>query len=209
MDDLRGRWPARLASHTDLRDRLLAAYAAPGRHYHDTRHLAEVLAHLDALLAQPGTVDVDRDAVVLAAWFHDAVYDGRPDDVHRSAELATGSLTGAGLAAELVAEVGRLVRLTLEHRPAEDDLAGQVLSDADLAILAAGPERYAEYVAGVREEYRHLDDDTFREGRAAILRTLLAGPRLFRTAHAVRAWEAAARSNVERELAGLSSPGPA
>jgi predicted metal-dependent HD superfamily phosphohydrolase len=209
VDDLRRRWPARLASHTDLRDRLLAAYASPRRHYHDTRHLAEVLARLDALLAQPELAGVDRDTVVLAAWFHDAVYDGLPDDVERSAELAGSTLAEAGLPGGLATEVTRLVRLTLEHRPTEDDLAGQALSDADLAILAAGPRRYAEYVAGVREEYRHLDDGTFRDGRAEILRALLAEPRLFHTAYAAREWEAAARANVERELAGLSSPGPA
>lgn len=209
MDDLRSRWPERLGSHTELRDRLLAAHASPSRHYHDARHLAEVLGHLDTLLDQPGLAGVDRDAVVLAAWFHDAVYDGLPDDVERSAGLAAGTLAEAGLPDDLSAEVARLVRVTLEHRPARDDLAGQVLSDADLAILAAGPTRYAEYVAGVREEYRHLDDDTFRHGRAEILRALLAEPRLFHTPLAVRSWEATARANVERELAGLSSPGPA
>lgn len=206
MEDLRSRWPARLGSQTELRDRLLAAYASPHRHYHDTRHLAEVLERLDVLLTQPELGDVDRDVVVLAAWFHDAVYDGLPDDVERSAELARSTLTEAGLPDVHVAEVTRLVRLTLEHRPAAHDLAGQVLSDADLAILAAGPERYTEYVAGVREEYRHLDDDTFRDGRAEILRALLARPRLFHTPHAAREWEAAARANVERELAELGSP---
>jgi predicted metal-dependent HD superfamily phosphohydrolase len=209
VDDLRSRWPARLGSHTDLRDRLLVAYASPLRHYHDSRHLAEVLTRLDTLLAQPGLAEVDRDAVVLAAWFHDAVHDGLPDDVERSAELAGSALTEAGLPAELVAEVTRLVRLTLDHRPTEDDVAGQVLSDADLAILAAEPERYTEYVVGVREEYRHLDDDAFRDGRVGILRALLAEPRLFRTPHAAREWEAAARANVERELSRLGSPGPA
>ncbi len=202
MDDLRRRWPARLGSDTDLRDRLLAAYASPRRHYHDTRHLAEVLARLDVLLSQPDLGDIDRDVVVLAGWFHDAVYDGLPDDVERSAELARSTLTEAGLPAEQVAEVTRLVRLTLEHRPAASDLAGQVLSDADLAILAADPERYTDYVAGVREEYRHLDDDTFRAGRAEILRGLLAAPRLFHTRYAAREWEARARANLERELAG-------
>jgi predicted metal-dependent HD superfamily phosphohydrolase len=44
-----------------------------------------------ALLAERGLV-VDRDAVDLAAWFHDAVYDvGRDDNEDRSAELARHS----------------------------------------------------------------------------------------------------------------------
>ena len=207
MTELRRHWPGLLAARADLRERLLEAYGATQRRYHDTRHLQEVLDHLDRLLAGTDLSHAERDAVVLAAWFHDAVYDGRPDDVELSAELAQRTLATAGVPPALVAEVVRLVRLTREHRPAEHDLAGQVLCDADLAILAAAPERYGEYVAGVRQEYSHLDDDTFRHGRAEILRTLLDKPRLFHTRDAREAWEARARANVSAELARLSVPG--
>lgn len=205
MSDLADHWPHVLADRTGLRDRLLEEYGAPHRRYHDRRHLAEVLGNIETLLGEHDLPRPERDAVVLAAWFHDAVYDGRPDDVERSAELAERALTEAGLPGALVGEVTRLVRLTLHHRPADHDVAGQVLCDADLAILAADAERYAEYVAGVRQEYAHLDDETFTEGRAEILRTLLAGPRLFHTACGRRWWEDAARANVTREL---GAPGP-
>ncbi len=200
---LAGRWP--LEGLYGVRDLLLAAYADPRRGYHDLRHLAEVLDHLDVLLADPGTgaTGVDGDVVRLAAWFHDAVYDGAPEDEERSARLAEESLAAEGVAAEVVAEVARLVRLTAAHDPAAGDLAGAVLSDADLAVLAAGPERYAEYVAGVRREYAHVPDDVFRRGRADVLRGLLAAPSLFRTAAGRRLWEDRARANVEAELAAL------
>jgi predicted metal-dependent HD superfamily phosphohydrolase len=108
--------------------------------------------------------------------------------------------------------VARLVRLTATHRPADDDLAGQVLCDADLAILAAEPARYADYVAGVRREHAHLSDAGFAAGRASILRDLLAKPALFHTAVARRRWEERARANVEAELSSLTGgerPGPA
>jgi predicted metal-dependent HD superfamily phosphohydrolase len=196
-----------LAGNTALRDRLLESYAGAHRGYHDTRHLVEVLDRLEELLARPETAGVDRDAVLLAAWFHDAVYDGRPDDEERSAALAETALAAVGVPRALVAEVARLVRLTRDHRPDPDDLAGQVLSDADLAILAAGRQRYDEYVRDVRREYAHLDDESFRTGRAAVLRALLDKPTLFHTRYARESWEAAARANVERELAGLSAPG--
>jgi predicted metal-dependent HD superfamily phosphohydrolase len=201
-------WPSRLASDTALLERLVACYSAPHRGYHDTLHLAEVLDHLEELLAQPATAAVERDAVVLAAWFHDAVYDGRPDDVERSAALAQAALTASGVPEPLVSEVVRLVRLTHEHRPDPDDLAGQVVCDADLAILAAGRSRYDDYVRGVRREYAHLDDETFRAGRAEILRALLDKPRLFHTPRARAAWEEAARANLEREIAALTIDQP-
>lgn len=208
MTCLEDRWPPLLATQTWLRDQLLAAYAGAHRGYHDTRHLAEVLDHLDVLLGA-GAEDVDADVVRLAAWFHDAVYDGERDDEERSALLAEETLARCDVPARLVAEVARLVRLTADHAPAAGDRAGQLLCDADLAILAADPGRYAEYAAGVRREYAHLDDDTFQAGRTRVLRGLLERPHLFHTAGARERWEPAARENVEVELARLRPPGPA
>ena len=182
-------WP--LPDRLDLREELLAAYDRPG--YHDQRHLGEVLGRLAELGCDESP---DWDAVWLAAWFHDSVYDGDRDDEERSARWAETALDEP-----LASEVARLVRMTADHRPDDGDRAACVLSDADLAILASGPERYAEYLADVRREYSHLDDATFGAGRAAVLRDLLAKPHLFHTPHARAHWEAAARANLEAELA--------
>jgi len=192
-------WPDHLDD--DLRARLEAAYGDGTRGYHDVRHLEEVLGHVEQLLA-PG--DPAHEAVLLAAWFHDAVYDGQGDDEERSARLAESWLAEAGVAVELREEVARLVRLTAGHRPAEDDRAGQVLCDADLAILAAEPERYASYVAGVRAEHAHVPDDAFATGRTAVLADLLEKQTLFHTPAARERWEAKARANVAREISSLA-----
>jgi predicted metal-dependent HD superfamily phosphohydrolase len=191
-------WP--LPQALDLRDDLLAAYADPDRGYHDVRHLSEVLERLDEL-AGAGT-PYDRTAVLLAAWFHDAVYDGERDAEERSAAWAEDALPGV-VDDATVAEVARLVRLTESHRPDDSDPNGCALSDADLGILAAPRPRYEEYVAAVRAEYRHLSDDVFTAGRADVLRELAAKPRLFHTPHGIAVWEDAARRNVERELSVL------
>lgn len=183
------RWP--LEDHLDLRDELLAAYASTSRGYHDTRHLAEVLDRLDELGCDDATVR-------LAAWFHDAVYDAAPDDEERSAQWAERSLP-----AEAAEDVARLVRVTAAHDPASDDLVGQQLCDADLAILAAPRARYAEYAADVRREYAHVSDADFAAGRSAILADLLARPVLFHTPHAREHWDAPARANVTAELQRL------
>ena len=192
-------WP--LTSGAEVRHRLVAAYSDPSRGYHDLRHLTEVCARLDELAA--GGTAFDRTPVLLAAWFHDGVYDGQPGAEERSALWAERALAGLSVASPTVAEVARLVRLTETHRPADDDAEGCALSDADLAILAAPTERYAEYAADVRREYAHVPDEAFRAGRAAILRDLLAKPHLFHTAYARDHWEASARGNVEHEVARL------
>ena len=192
------RRPAALAP--DLADALLARWREPHRRHHGERHLTEVLDAV-ALLAEPGD---DLEAVGLAAWFHDAVYEGRPDDEERSAELARAQLERAGAPAGLVDEVARLVLLTRTHDPGPGDRAGQVLCDADLSVLGADPERYAAYVADVRAEYSSVDDASWREGRARVLRHLLGLDPMFRTATGRARWERAARSNLAAEQHDLS-----
>jgi len=181
---------------------LLASWAEPHRTYHDLRHLRAVLHGVDELAGYAA----DPDAVQLAAWYHDAVHDGAPDEEERSADRARTELSDLGVPSRTVAEVARLVRLTANHNPAPEDRNGAVLCDADLAILAADAGRYAGYAAAVREEYLHIDEAEFRAGRAAILRDLLARPTLFHTPIGQACWESPARANLLTELASLGQP---
>ncbi|WBB64024.1 hypothetical protein O7599_16545 [Streptomyces sp. WMMC500] len=176
---------------------LLERWGEPQRRYHTTAHLAAVLDRVDELADHAE----DPDAVRLAAWFHDAVYrPERSENEERSARLAQVALAEAGVGDERVAEVARLVRLTTSHDPRTGDRNGEVLCDADLAVLAGPPTAYAAYAAAVREEYGFVPDAAFREGRAAVLRHLLGLPRLFRTETGFARWEMAARHNVGTEL---------
>ncbi|MFJ3650669.1 HD domain-containing protein [Streptomyces murinus] len=182
-------------------DNLLARWQEPQRHYHTLTHLTAVLDHVDVLEAHAA----DPDVVRLAAWFHDAVYlPDRSENEERSAHLAERALPEAGVEPAKVAEVARLVRLTVTHDPAEDDHDGQVLCDADLAILAAPPSAYAAYAAEVRAEYHFVPDDAFRQGRSDVLRQLLALPSLFHTPYGREHWAATARYNLGAELEMLS-----
>ncbi|MFE9773943.1 HD domain-containing protein [Streptomyces sp. NPDC005931] len=184
-------------------DNLLARWQEPQRRYHTLTHLTAVLDHVDELARYAA----DPDVVRLAAWFHDAVYlPDRSENEERSARLAERALHEAGVPQGKVAEVARLVRLTVGHDPADDDPDGQVLCDADLAILGSPPSTYAAYAAAVREEYHFVPGDAFRDGRAAVLHRLLSLPRLFRTPYGQEHWEATARYNIRGELEMLSTP---
>jgi len=195
-------WP--IPEAEGLRRRLLAAYAEPGRRYHDQRHLAEVLARIEELRAAGETFDYP--SVVLAAWFHDAIYDGADGAEERSALWAEQGLTEAGVPIDRTAEVARLVRMTAHHKPEPGDVNGGALSDADLAILAADETRYAEYVAAVRAEYAAVPDARFDRARLAVLQDLERKPHLFQTSHARTNWEHAARTNLAKERASRGAP---
>ncbi|HVK21310.1 MAG TPA: metal-dependent phosphohydrolase [Actinokineospora sp.] len=188
---------ARLGLPASMGEELLARWSEPHRTYHGVAHLRAVLRHVDTLAAHADAPDLVR----LAAWFHDAVHAGLPDDEEQSALLAVMWLSDAGLDSASVDEVARLVRLTAGHATEAGDRNGEVLCDADLAILAS-PE-YWEYAASVRAEYAHVPDELFRPGRAAILRSLLELPALYRTPQALAEWEERARANLNAELADL------
>ena len=137
---------------------LIRRYSEPHRRYHTAEHLRQVLAMIDELADDSH----DLFLVRLAAWFHDAVYaipPGQVSNEEASARLALRELARTGLEQEDLNQVARLVRLTETHLPGSRDPEGELLCDADLAILAAEPEAYARYVEQVREEYASVPDE--------------------------------------------------
>lgn len=144
-----------------LHRELLGHYQEPHRRFHTLEHVGGVLHHLQTTTAG---LD-DTCAAQLAAWYHDVVYDpARGDNEEVSALLATTRLAQAGAPAAVVEDVARLVRSTAGHQPEQLDEAA--LCDADLAVLAGTPAAYERYRSGVRAEYAHVDEPTWRAGRA-------------------------------------------
>ena len=188
--------PAHLTE--ELREDLLARWSETHRKHHTVSHLHEMLDAIGAL-AEAG-VEFDREAVELAAWFHDAIYEiGRDDNEDRSAELALELLASSPIRDE----VARLVLVTKTHKVGEHDINGAVLSDADLSVLGSEPFRYRAYAAAVREEYADVSDNVFKPARAQVLSALLDG-RLFHTAAGRERWEERARRNIAEEIAELT-----
>jgi predicted metal-dependent HD superfamily phosphohydrolase len=154
---------------------------------------------LSALPVAAGGGKVPRP-VALAGWFHDAVHDGvAGEDEEHSARLAEVELAAAGLPAEEVAEVARLVRLTVDHDPEEGDIAGAVLVDADLSILGQPPARYHMYSRDVRLEYPRVGDELFAAGRLEVLKALSSREPLFGLTAAQREWSVQAGQNLAVE----------
>ena len=140
------------------RDELVAAYTAPGRHYHNLTHIEDCLG---ALAAVDGLSDAEREILTEAIWWHDVVYDAtRSDNEERSAQLAEQNLRP-----DLRHEVGRLIRLTKTHQVERQDRLGAILISIDLSILGAAPARYDAYAAAIRKEFAHVPDSDYRAGR--------------------------------------------
>jgi predicted metal-dependent HD superfamily phosphohydrolase len=178
------------------RQELVAAYSAPGRHYHNLAHIEDCLAklaHVEGLSA------IERETLTEAIWWHDVVYDAtRSDNEELSARLAEQHVRS-----ELRAEVGRLIRLTRTHQVEPHDRLGAILISIDLSILGADPARYDAYAAAIRQEYSHRSDADYRAGRANVLRHFAARPFIYPDAGFAEIYDRQARENLARELAEL------
>lgn len=208
-------WESLLPGHTVLGEDLLARYEQPHRKYHTSVHLSEMLTALKTLYERHHTATLR--AVLLAAWFHDAVYEANPgEDEAASADLARTTLTPLASTGSLtnreVTAIAHLIELTASHQLAdgiEEYTSGALTRadaafflDADLAILAADSPRYTRYVAGVRAEYAHYAPDAFTRGRAAILQGFLNRTAIYASDTAHLLWDAPARLNLRTELEG-------
>jgi predicted metal-dependent HD superfamily phosphohydrolase len=181
---------------------LVGRWSEPQRQYHTVTHLTAVLDVVDRY----AELAPHPERVQLAAWMHDAVYDPRAlgDANERdSAEFAEGLLTTLGVPEPTAAEVARLVGLTAGHATEADDPDGELLCDADLAVLAGDEEAYGAYTAAIRREYAHVPDDDFKAGRAQVLKALLELPSIYRLAPLRERWEETARANLMQEMARL------
>ena len=178
-------------------DKLVEAHAEPHRHYHTLEHVGEVQRVAGRLKGGP--------AVLLAAWYHDAIYDPKAkDNEAKSAELAERELAALGLPAEVVKMVSELVRSTAHFDGGT--FSGpefDTLHDADLAILGAAEARYTRYAADIRKEYAWVPEADYRAGRRAVLEAFLSRPRIYRTEVMCAEGEEAARRNMAAEVEGL------
>ncbi len=198
--ELTDRWATLLPDHPELGASLQRRYAEPQRRYHDRAHLLQVLRTVDRLAG-----DEDLYVVRLAAWFHDAVYDIPQRELtneEASARLSVRELGCAGFEQEDLTQVARLVRLTADHAPGTRDPEGELLCDADLAVLASPPEAYAAYVDQVREEYAAVPEEVFLAARLEVLQPWVEGE-IFRTGKG-KQLTPTARSNVAAEATRIA-----
>ena len=190
--------------------RLDAYYREPHRHYHNGGHIDDCLARLDLAYAQvDGGVD-DADAVELALWFHDVIYQlGAPDNEQRSAEWFAAQAAGH-LPVDFIDRVAGYI-LDTTHREAPAAPGAKWVVDADLSGIGMDGESFGRDGDKIRREFAHLSDAEFARGQAGFLRGLLARERIYYTDFFRDLCEARARRNIQSVLAGhagAESPPP-
>ncbi len=196
-------WQRHVGDDRRLLDALLSRHREKQRRYHTAIHVAWVIRHIEELAVEEHVDHLDE--VVAAAFYHDAVNEPtHPANERASARLARRDLATLGWSDERAERVASMIEATALG--ASDTPTGDtaILLDADLAILGADPAAYSDYVASVRAEFRHLDDDEWRIGRASVLSGFVDRPAIYSTLTGRSLWEQRARANLAAELAALS-----
>ena len=151
----------------------MGATPRPGRFYHTLDHIKDVLETVESL----GSHARNLNAVKLAAWLHDVIYDSRAsDNEERSGDYAERLCEELSVLEGCL--VAALIRKTRTH-DAGQDADAQVLLDADLAILGASEAVYRDYCDKIRKEYAWVPESDYRQGRRQVLQNYLNRPRIF------------------------------
>ena len=172
-------------------DGLMELYSEENRAYHNLLHIDRMLSWLD----ESGEVS---DAVELAIWFHDAIYDPRgSQNEAKSAQYFTDRF-GSHIDDALGADVERLILATDPTRARSGQGDEDLIIDIDLSILGSSPKDYDIYRLSVRSEYSFVSDTDFSAGRSLILEGFLS-QKIYATEF-FSLLEGKARSNLKREL---------
>ncbi len=213
---LPGESIADLLSHLPLtapvRAELLRCMTAPGRQYHDIRHIALLWAR-HRLMSRGGALDTPRLNRMIAAAiaFHDVVYDARRrDNELRSAALWRHAAARCpGFTRQEVEWVAGTIEATADHLAAPDaaDMLGQArlwVLDLDLTPLGESRVVFDRNTRKLRAEFRHMSERDWCRSRVAFLSGLQGHARLYRSPRIATAFELQARRNIARELVGVA-----
>ena len=189
---------------------LRARLAGPSRHYHGTAHIALLWQrHRHYGTGRAVHQEPWNTWLACAIAYHDAIYDAASRD-NEAASAALWQSDHPDLPPDGIAWVTGTILATANHLAATPDpgmsepawAARAWMLDLDLTPLAESPAVFAANTEALRREFAHLSDTAWSTGRLAFLRAIAATPRLFRTPVLHEAFEAQARANFARELAG-------
>lgn len=177
-----------------------SAYSDSSRHYHTLAHLENLHWHLEEIKFQIQ----NWDAVLLALFYHDIVYNvKKSDNEEKSASVAEKRLQSLSVPSVTIERCIRHILATKSHTISSDNDTN-LFTDADLCILGISSEEYFQYCKKIRSEYSVYPDMLYKPGRKKVLQHFLAMDRIFKTEYFFVKFERQARENIGAELLQLS-----
>jgi len=180
-----------------IHQRMVNAYNEPQRHYHTLVHIDHCLSIFD----QCKSLATNPDALEIAVWFHDVIFEpGKPDNEARSAELYQ-ALSAQAHNTEFRELVGRLIMATLHDGRSLDDSDAGYMVDIDLSSFGLPWEDFWRDSQHLRKESADLSDAEYYRRQGDFQTCLLAKPRFYLTDYFCQRYEQQARDNLTRYFA--------
>ena len=166
-------------------------YRDPIRYYHDGQHINDCLGWLDRYRDQVG----DPDAVELAIWFHDVVYEpGAKDNEQLSADQFMAKTDG--VFDDTLRDTVYLHIMATVHDGAEIVHADtKYMLDIDLSGFGRPWAEFIQDSDNLRLELKDWPDDVFYQRQAVFQDKLFGQPRFFKSDYFYDNYEAQARKN--------------
>lgn len=178
----------------DIHQLLIDAYAEPQRRYHTLEHIEHCLAMFEdcrSLVHNP-------DALELAVWFHDAIFEpGNPANEALSAELYL-RLSEQVHPEPMRALIARMIMATLHDGSSLEDADSVYMVDIDLSSFGLSYEDFLRDSQNLRDENPTVTDEEYFHRKKAFQEQLLARPRFFLSDYFYQRYEQQARKNLSR-----------
>ena len=191
-------------SADDIYKEVNSYYSEPGRYYHTPKHIEHCLTQFDLASAEME----DADAVEIAIWFHDLIFDVRANDNELQSARRFVELANASMDADFKARVHDLIMTTAPPRlPKTTDQ--KFMLDIDLSSFGLPWEDMLRDSIAVKQESPQLSDAEFFPGQRAFLESLVSRETFYFTEFFRSRIEDRARSNIARYLQNLADQGNA
>jgi predicted metal-dependent HD superfamily phosphohydrolase len=179
--------------------RLEKHYAEPHRHYHTAAHIEHCLCQVDLISVE----HADRDAVELAIWFHDVIYEiGDPANEENSAKWFMQVSLGE-LKDNIRAQVKRLIMVT-QHNLQPENEDEKYMVDIDLSGFGMPWPEFSADSLRVRQEFPEVSDGVFENKHRMFLEMLASRDFFFCTILFRDMYESQAKHNVREKLLRLN-----
>lgn len=174
-------------------------YSEAGRHYHTPKHIDHCLAQFDISSAEME----DADAVEMAIWFHDLIFEPNADDNEVRSARRFVELAGSAMKAEFKSRVYDLIMATAPPRMPKT-IDQKFMLDIDLSSFGLPWDEMLRDSIAVRQESPQLVDAEFFPGQRAFLESLVEREHFYFTEFFRSRIEERARSNINRYLDNLT-----
>jgi predicted metal-dependent HD superfamily phosphohydrolase len=177
----------------DVHRRLVKFYEEPQRVYHTLNHIEHCLSFFDKISGYLNT----PDAIELAIWFHDVIYEpGATDNELLSADLFM-EITQGLFDDSLRQTVYDNIMATLHDGSNIETNDSRFMVDIDLSSFALPWSEFSRDSNNLRLEMSSLSDADYYRKQTTFQQKLMDQPRFFKSDYFYDSYEEQARQNLK------------